>query len=389
MTRFALYSYSTENIGDEVQSIAARRFLPQVDAYIDRDRIGEWASPFGDEAVKLLANGWYMRDPFAWPPRDPSIEPLLTSMYIEKNGVGPNLVKPSEVFLADDSRSYLKTHGPVGARDLSTLKLLKDKGVDAYFSGCLTLTLKRDSRLERRDYVLAVDVPDPLYQAMVSRTDRPVIRVSPFGDFSLSGTGRMSVAELFLGAYQSAHAVVTTRLHALLPCLAFETPVLLITEPGKYDEDRYSGLDVLATHASVDEFMDSNLCFDLDDPLSNPDDYRALRRDLIDRCRDFTGYDRGESSVSESVAALVQDGALLSVFFDSFHKRHLAMLAGWEVKRLQMQLDQLAAELRSSKEEVDVLVKERDHLERNYNQVKTTSLYWLIRGIRRRIIERF
>ena len=389
MTRFALYSYSTENIGDEVQSIAARRFLPQVDAYIDRDRIGEWVSPFEGETVKLLANGWYMRDPFAWPPRDSSIEPLLISMYIEKNGVGPNLVKPLEVFLAEDSRSYLKTHGPVGARDLSTLKLLKDEGIDAYFSGCLTLTLKRDSRLERRDYVLAVDVPDSLYQAMVSRTDRPVIRVSPFGDFLLSGNDRMRVAELFLGAYQSAHAVVTTRLHALLPCLAFETPVLLITEPGKYDEDRYSGLDVLATRASVGEFMGSNLVFDLDDPPDNPDDYRALRRILIDRCRDFTGCDRGEPPVSDSIAALVQDSSLLNVFFDSFHKRHLAMLAGWEVERLRIQVDRLAAELRSSKEDAGVLAKERDDLESNFNRVKTTSLYWLIRGIRGRITERF
>ena len=39
--KYALYKYSTENIGDEIQSIAARRFLPQVDYYIDRDRDGE------------------------------------------------------------------------------------------------------------------------------------------------------------------------------------------------------------------------------------------------------------------------------------------------------------------------------------------------------------
>lgn len=36
MVKYALFSYSTENIGDEIQSIAASRFLPQIDYYINR-----------------------------------------------------------------------------------------------------------------------------------------------------------------------------------------------------------------------------------------------------------------------------------------------------------------------------------------------------------------
>ena len=52
--KYALYKYSTENVGDEIQSIAARRFLPRVDYYIDRDRIGEWKNKNQDETVKLI-----------------------------------------------------------------------------------------------------------------------------------------------------------------------------------------------------------------------------------------------------------------------------------------------------------------------------------------------
>ena len=40
--KFALLNYSTENIGDEVQSIAARRFLPRIDEYVERDKLAEW-----------------------------------------------------------------------------------------------------------------------------------------------------------------------------------------------------------------------------------------------------------------------------------------------------------------------------------------------------------
>ena len=106
--KYALYKYSTENIGDEIQSIAARRFLPQVDYYIDRDRIGEWKNANQDETVKLIANGWYMRDPFMWPPTDKTLNPLLISMYVEPKQVGNQGVIPRNIFLTNNSKRYLK-----------------------------------------------------------------------------------------------------------------------------------------------------------------------------------------------------------------------------------------------------------------------------------------
>ena len=63
--KFALLNYSTENIGDEVQSIAARRFLPRIDEYVDRDKLAEWEP---NQPTKLIMNGWYNRDPKGWPP---------------------------------------------------------------------------------------------------------------------------------------------------------------------------------------------------------------------------------------------------------------------------------------------------------------------------------
>ena len=38
-TEFALFVVKCMNVGDDIQSIAARRFLPKVDRYIDRDRL--------------------------------------------------------------------------------------------------------------------------------------------------------------------------------------------------------------------------------------------------------------------------------------------------------------------------------------------------------------
>ena len=387
MEQYALFSYSTENIGDEIQSIAARRFLPRVDAYIDRDRIGEWSSPFSSGPVKLIANGWYMRDPFSWPPRDKSIDPLLISMYVEQNGVGPDLIKPSDVFLTPESLEYLRAHGPVGARDLSTLEFFQTNGIDSYFSGCLTLTLEADNSVPRQDYVLAIDVPDAVYETMSSSTSRPIIRMSPFGDFSLDLRERICLAELFLCAYRSAHAVVTTRLHALLPCLAFETPVLLIKEPGRYDSQRYAGLAELAYSADWHDYASLNVEYDIDYPPNNPTNYLSLREQLVKKCHDFTGYDCGCSLSTHQMAELITDEQLLNVIFDSYHKRHVAMLTAREVRDLQTRVKRLDADLQDAKQQLNQANRERDFLRHNYDLVKTTSLYWILRGIRRRLFK--
>jgi hypothetical protein len=83
MTKFGLYEYNTCNIGDDIQSIAARRFLPKIDYYINRDRIGEFEDKENDEEIKKILNAWYMCAPYSWPPIDKNINLLLLSMFID------------------------------------------------------------------------------------------------------------------------------------------------------------------------------------------------------------------------------------------------------------------------------------------------------------------
>lgn len=381
MVKYALYQYSTENVGDEIQSIAARRFLPRVDYWIDRDRIGDWHSPAGtDEPVKLIANGWYMRDPFLWPPTDAGIDPLLVSMYVEPNGVGPRLVKPGDVFLTPESLKYLREHGPVGARDRATLRFFQNHGIESYFSGCITLTLQRDERVQPQDYVLAVDISDRLYDFLVKQTGRTIIRMSPYGDFDLPDRDRMTVAEQFLCLYQSAAAVVTTRLHATLPSLALETPVLLIREDGRYDPRRYSGLGELARNLSENEYLANYRLFDLDNPPANPDEYLPLREALIERCRTFTGYDNDVSFAWCDLSTFMTNTELIETFADSFIKRHYFMESKRMVENQQKRIDALERELDEQRQKSIWLKNE-------YDKVKTSSIYWMMRGIKRRIFE--
>jgi hypothetical protein len=49
--KYGLLKYKTENIGDEIQSLAAKRFLPKVDIYVDRDNLSNVKS---DQKINLI-----------------------------------------------------------------------------------------------------------------------------------------------------------------------------------------------------------------------------------------------------------------------------------------------------------------------------------------------
>ena len=214
MQKYGLLSYKTENLGDEIQSIAARRFLPRIDYYFDRDDIDATKIKAGDK-VKLIMNGWYTHRPENWPPKNPAIEPLLVAIHVEQDALEG---RPKEAFLSEKSQEFLKKYGPIGARNLPTLELLKSSGIDSYFSGCLTLTLLPDKSVKKRDFILAVDVSDEVFSEMKKRTKREIIRLDAYRIRSLSQEQKIALAEYWLSLYQSAHAVVTTRLHCMLPC---------------------------------------------------------------------------------------------------------------------------------------------------------------------------
>lgn len=148
--KFGVLKFSSYNIGDEIQSVAAMQFLPQVDYYIHREDIDKFRSE-GDK-VKLIMNAWWMWRPDHFPPSK-DIEPLLISMHISET--------IRNRFLENGVKEYLIQNGPVGCRDLGTLQYLQENNVPAYFSGCLTLTLQgnKEMKQNRKDYILCIDTP--------------------------------------------------------------------------------------------------------------------------------------------------------------------------------------------------------------------------------------
>lgn len=293
-----LYYRPTGNIGDEIQSLAARQFLPRVDVLVDREGMRDFRSP---EQVRMILNGWYMCVPAQWPPAA-AISPLLASMHVvDKRPV-------TAAWFSRDNRRYLLEHGPVGARDTATLAVLERHGVPAYFSGCLTLSLQRNGQAVHEDYVCAVDVDRRTLAELRARTARPVMPVTHWLPRHMKPKDTIVFAEMLLDLYQRAHCVVTTRLHAALPCLALETPVLLLHTA---EDSRFAGLDALARHCTCEDYVNGKFIFDLDSPGENPPDYLVLRERLIESCCRFIGPE-GEQAYAVNQVRLFE-GLLPSI----------------------------------------------------------------------------
>lgn len=282
--KHALLSYSfTDNIGDEIQSLAARRFLPSNYFLLNRERLNK--APYFGENAFIILNGWFCHHPIAWPPAS-HLRPLLISFYLSDNASFDLGLRPSEVLLQEPLVNYFKKLGPVGARDLHTLKLLQDAGVESYFSGCLTLTLDRPDVARSADLLVLCDVPKEVedYVRRVAQ-GKQIVRVTHRGYDALSPEARFAAAEDLLRTYAKAAAVLTTRLHCALPCTAIGTPVLLLDEAD--DQERFSGLNDFVRHCRTKAFLSRAFDFDLNSPTLNPDSHLETRHALIARVSHF------------------------------------------------------------------------------------------------------
>jgi hypothetical protein len=281
-TAFGLLKYRrTENLGDEIQSLAARRFLPRVDRTIDRDRLhrlGWKGTPF-----KLIMNGWFTHRPDNWPPH-PAIDPLLLSFHLTDQMTTYGF-SAAEVLVVGENAAWLRAHGPVGARDEWTLDLMHKNGIDAWLSGCLTLTLQRPPDVSRERYIVLNDVDDEIYQLTRKHTRAEIVRSTHLDRTTRSTGHRFAKAEQLLRLYAGAGYVVTSRLHCALPCLAMGTPLLLVRRatPSK----RFSGLSQLVPTVVQSGYADRLGTLSLDEPPANPSHHLVMRDDLERRCRHF------------------------------------------------------------------------------------------------------
>ena len=143
------------------------------------------------------------------------------------------------------------------------------------------------------DYILCVDVSAPVLEFMRKIAYKPVYNLTKcFGSY-VNSIDRLKLAKAVLFMYHNAHSVITTNLYTALPCLAFETPVCVI-EPDnygiKYEEGRFEGFREMMHFYPQKVFLD-NFPYDFNNPPENPEGFNSVRDGLVEKCRNFTGYD--------------------------------------------------------------------------------------------------
>jgi Polysaccharide pyruvyl transferase len=305
------------NVGDNVQSLAAKQYLPQVDTFLNRERLADYKG----EKIKLIMNGWFTHNIHNWVPNE-NIEPLFVSFHIN-NTAAPHM-------LSEKGIAYLKKHEPIGCRDQFSADTLKAKGIDAYFTGCLTLTLdtyKVDDSL-RNDEIYIVD---PLYsyptwekvtynwkrflrsiqngkifklshqkKHVANFIDKEVLKKAIYVNQEppankYTEAEKFQMAEDLLHKYAKAKLVITSRIHCALPCLAMGTPVIFVNGFDSFvDSCRFDGILDLFNRIDVDTKTGNyttNFGLDgkitLDTMVKNLEKHHALAEPLKAKCRAF------------------------------------------------------------------------------------------------------
>ena len=284
--KYGLIMYKdTENIGDDVQTYAAERYLPRVDYIIDRDAVTSFV-PKEKEYVATMMNAWWMNKKFNWPP-SPYIYPKMISMHFSHYDTIYHI--DQRHITTGYGKEYMKKHEPIGCRDSYTKNLLKENVIESYFSGCMTLTLDRFEEIEKEDYILLVDVKDEIYEKIKTMTDKEIVRITNNRDSKeyskFSWETRKKYVEEYLQKIQKASLVITPRLHSALPSLALQTPVLLIDY--SLNNDRTSDFLKLLHYTTEEKILKGKIKYNINKPKANKKDYLKIREKLKEQCREF------------------------------------------------------------------------------------------------------
>lgn len=280
-----LVEQDTRNIGDDIQAYAAKRFLPQIDYYIDRNHIDEFV-PKDNEYVATIMNGWFLQYTLNWP-LSPYIKPLPISMHFTTKDWFWDTTDRA-YHLQGYGLDYLKSIEPIGCRDSHTFNLLSSKGIETKYTGCMTLTLNKFEDVKKEKYICAVDVSEAVVNKIKETTDMEVKVIThtvPEDYYKLSWEQRMKNVEELLRTYQGATAVVTFRLHCALPCLALGTSVILLNED--YRNDRFGDYTKYIESCSEEDFLSEKVKYDYTDIPKHSEEWGELRKNLIKTCEEF------------------------------------------------------------------------------------------------------
>ena len=202
------------NIGDYIQSLAALQFLPYncIPYFVDRDSI-EFYNKTKSKII-IIMNSWNIIE--KGNRKVPSnIYPIYLSYHI-------NNIK----YIDSITLNNLKKNEPIGCRDKFTQKYLQKKGINSYFSSCLTTTLDINfavNQIERTNDIIFIDFrfgefpeADKFIKSLKAYSFSNIKYQRHMYKSQYSHLQRFKIAKQLLDKYARAKLVISTRIHGAL-----------------------------------------------------------------------------------------------------------------------------------------------------------------------------
>ena len=242
-------SPSDDNIGDDIQTLAAIELLRKNNIFeyslIERESI----HTYDGEPITLIMNGWWAHGNQQIFPLPDQITPVFISFHCASR---PHVIV--------NNFEYFKKHEPIGCRDQATVDFLSENGVEAYFTGCLTLAFDTYEGMydtvRKGEYVVDDTWLEPRVREHYKKYTDNWIHVAHKGllsDATKSSDpiARLEMARHILQCYKHAENIITSRLHCALPAIAMGASVIF-NHYGQDKDCRFTGLqDILQNDDKV------------------------------------------------------------------------------------------------------------------------------------------
>jgi len=229
--KYAVLGYNTINIGDDIQSVVTSTLL-DISYIVCRDdydliydyNTGELVINL-EEKIYLIMNGWFMHNS-NWKTGNINIKFPIKNNKIIPIYISTCLSKDVPLLYTNECIEHYKKYSPIMCRDRKTFNLLKEKGVNVDFYGCLTQLLDiknipdNNSYKEKyQDSIIYIDCPNNWEKK--NKNEKNYYFNHYINELmNMTPKQRIDYAIDLLSKYKYAKKIYSNRLHAFLPCRA-------------------------------------------------------------------------------------------------------------------------------------------------------------------------
>lgn len=240
MTFSHLTAGSRSNLGDDIQTHAVEHLYtcmgiaPEQIVRLNRYDFSNYDGRHGYILMPMC--GYFTLGNAQSPlPLSPYIIPVYFGF-----GLSSDIDDPAEL-------EHFRRHEPIATRDERVMHMFRSRGVAAFVSGCLTITLPRREHPPAEGKVFLVDVPDELLEhiprGLLDKAER-LTHIYPYeripSDQDEANRLDAMARKLCRRYAEEGALVVTSRLHCAAPCIGMGVPTIVVA---RNISDRFAWLD--------------------------------------------------------------------------------------------------------------------------------------------------